>query len=57
MTFQDAIKVGSFYEDGRLPIHKGNVEAGLQQAEVVLEGEVKVGGQEHFYLETQVRLK
>ena len=32
---------------------KGDVESGFAAADHVLEGEVRMGGQEHFYLETQ----
>ena len=34
-------------------IVRGDVDAALAQAPVVLEGELVIGGQEHFYLETQ----
>jgi len=33
---------------------KGDVEKGFAAADNVYEGEMRVGGQEHFYLETQV---
>ena len=33
-------------------IQRGDVEKILQEAENVVEGEMRVGGQEHFYLET-----
>ncbi len=31
----------------------GDVEAGFAQSEKALEGEVEIGGQLHFYMETQ----
>lgn len=34
-------------------IELGDVDAAWEQCEVVVEGEVRVGGQEHFYLEPQ----
>uniref|UniRef100_A0A667YCC7 Xanthine dehydrogenase n=1 Tax=Myripristis murdjan TaxID=586833 RepID=A0A667YCC7_9TELE len=34
----------------------GNLEAGFKQADHVLEGEMHIGGQEHFYLETHTTL-
>ena len=34
----------------------GDVEKALSEAEHVLEGECRVGGQDHFYLETQACL-
>ena len=33
---------------------KGDVEKGFAAADNVYDGEMRVGGQEHFYLETQV---
>jgi xanthine dehydrogenase large subunit len=37
-------------------IARGNVEAALARAELRLEGELAINGQEHFYLETQAAL-
>ena len=34
-------------------VDSGNVDATWDQCAVVVEGEVRVGGQEHFYLEPQ----
>ncbi|XP_075719550.1 xanthine dehydrogenase/oxidase [Rhinoderma darwinii] len=51
ITIQDAIDKQSFY----LPIKtiaNGNIEKGFQEADHTLEGEIYIGGQEHFYLET-----
>ncbi|CAI5737461.1 unnamed protein product [Hyaloperonospora brassicae] len=53
MTIQDAIREKSFI----LPVHtidSGNVEKGLAESDIVLEGEVHMGGQEQFYFETNV---
>ena len=52
---QEAIAANQFY-DQVLTISDGDVEAALGEAEHVLEGEVHVGGQDHFYLETQTCL-
>ena len=52
-TIQDAIKNNSFYEGHTREIVKGDVDAGLRNAQHVLEGTFEMGGQEHFYLETQ----
>lgn len=55
VTIEDAIEAESFYS----PINKfevGNVEEALANSPVVIEGEFKMGGQEHFYLETQASL-
>ena len=32
---------------------KGNIETGFAESEVVIEGELRMGGQDHFYMETQ----
>ncbi|PVD26234.1 hypothetical protein C0Q70_13904 [Pomacea canaliculata] len=53
ITIQDAIQKNSFF-----PFHpticRGDVEVALSAAAHTLEGEMRVGAQEHFYLETQV---
>ncbi|KAL3674239.1 hypothetical protein V7S43_000197 [Phytophthora oleae] len=54
-TIKEAIREKSFI----LPVHtidSGNVEKGLTDSDVVLEGEVHMGGQEQFYFETNVSL-
>ncbi|XP_038551164.1 xanthine dehydrogenase/oxidase-like, partial [Micropterus salmoides] len=55
VTIQEAIAAQSFYQPIRT-IQNGNLEAGFQQAHHILEGEMHMGGQEHFYLETNVTL-
>ena len=51
---QDAIKEREFFwEEGT---ESGDVNEVLSQAPHVLEGQVRVGGQEHFYLEPQSSL-
>ncbi|XP_056226642.1 xanthine dehydrogenase/oxidase [Seriola aureovittata] len=55
VTIQDAIAAQSFYQPIRT-IQNGNLEAGFKQADHILEGEIHIGGQEHFYLETNVTL-
>lgn len=51
-TIGDAIAAGSFHG---LPqrMGRGDVDAALQAAPHVAEGEIEIGGQDHFYLETQ----
>lgn len=49
---KDAIDADSFYEDVP-PLKHGNVEYEFSRSENILEGEIYVGGQDHFYLETQ----
>ncbi|XP_063775025.1 xanthine dehydrogenase/oxidase isoform X2 [Pseudophryne corroboree] len=51
VTIQEAIEKESFYPP-RKRIENGNIEQGFQEADHVLEGEMYIGGQEHFYLET-----
>ncbi|RMX48187.1 hypothetical protein pdam_00015397 [Pocillopora damicornis] len=55
LTIEEAIAAGSFY-DFQLSIEKGDLETGFAESEHLLEGEMRFGGQEHFYLETQVTI-
>ncbi|MFW5920350.1 MAG: xanthine dehydrogenase molybdopterin binding subunit, partial [Polyangiales bacterium] len=48
----EAVDEGSFHTDP-LRIRRGDPEGTLSGAAHVIEGELRVGGQEHFYLETQ----
>uniref|UniRef100_W5MWS9 aldehyde oxidase n=1 Tax=Lepisosteus oculatus TaxID=7918 RepID=W5MWS9_LEPOC len=54
-TIQEAIEKQSFFKPQRR-IEKGNVEEAFEKADQVLEGEIQIGGQEHFYMETQSML-
>ncbi|XP_060042807.1 xanthine dehydrogenase/oxidase isoform X2 [Erinaceus europaeus] len=51
ISIEDAIKNNSFYGD-EIKIEKGNIEKGFSEADNVVSGELYIGGQEHFYLET-----
>ncbi|CAG0901568.1 unnamed protein product, partial [Darwinula stevensoni] len=51
ITIEEAIKEQEFFWEDWTEI--GNVDEALSQAPHVLEGQVRVGGQEHFYLEPQ----
>nr|WGH49440.1 xanthine dehydrogenase [Tupaia chinensis] len=51
ITIEDAIKNNSFY-GSELKIEKGNLKKGFSEADNVVSGELYIGGQEHFYLET-----
>lgn len=53
VTIQDAIQHNSFYQDWIRSIKNGDVEQGFSESDHILEGEMHLGGQEHFYLETQ----
>jgi len=51
ITIDDAIKSESFFE-GRHEIVKGDVKQLELESDLIVEGDIKLGGQEHFYLET-----
>ncbi|XP_046388160.1 xanthine dehydrogenase-like [Ischnura elegans] len=52
LTIEEAIAHKSFHEGTNRMLTKGDVDAGMKMSTHVLEGEVHLGGQEHFYLET-----
>ncbi|XP_078536307.1 aldehyde oxidase-like isoform X2 [Lissotriton helveticus] len=52
LTIEEAIKHKSFYKPDR-QLEDGNVEEAFGKADQILEGEIHIGGQEHFYMETQ----
>ena len=57
ITMEEAIASNSFYDSSRHTIISGDVESFLTSADsIVVEGSMKVGGQEHFYLETHSSL-
>jgi len=56
LTIDDALAAGSHFEGGPLTWTRGDVEAALAEAAHVIEGEIEIGGQEHFYLEGQAAL-
>ena len=53
MSIEAAIEAGSFHPQHDRTIEVGNVDAAFEGEDVavVVEGEARVGGQEHFYLE------
>lgn len=51
ITIQDAIRNNSFYGP-EIKIEKGDLKKGFSEADNVVSGELYIGGQEHFYLET-----
>ncbi len=53
LTIDAAIAENAFHGDP-MTMQQGDVDAGLAGSEVVLEGDVRMGGQDHFYLETHV---
>jgi len=54
-TIEEAIEKGSFFDHYRY-IRRGDVEKAFQESDYVFSGTARMGGQEHFYLETQASL-
>lgn len=53
ISIEDAIKHNSFYKQYPKTIRRGNVKSVFEDANyIVIEGECRMGGQEHFYFET-----
>lgn len=52
MTIEEAVNKSSYFDHSRF-IKKGDVEEGFSNADHVFSGVARMGGQEHFYLETQ----
>ncbi|XP_072356297.1 xanthine dehydrogenase/oxidase isoform X2 [Scyliorhinus torazame] len=52
ITIQEAIANESFHLPPK-KVQNGNIDLGFAQADDIIEGEIYIGGQEHFYLETQ----
>lgn len=53
LTIEQAIEANSFYDHHKPFIKSGDVEAAFATADHVFTGVSRMGGQEHFYLETQ----
>lgn len=49
-TIDDAIEKASLFENSNSTV-RGNLEQGMTQSEMTLEGVIETGAQEHFYLE------
>ncbi|GLD63306.1 aldehyde oxidase [Lates japonicus] len=54
-TIEEAVEKSSFFAPLRM-IEKGNVTEAFKSVDQVYEGEMRMGGQEHFYMETQSML-
>ena len=52
LSIDQALEAESMY-DWHQVLKEGDVEAGLSDADHIVEGVVRLGGQEHYYLETQ----
>ena len=55
LGLQQAVAANSFHVPSP-EVRRGNVTEALETADHVLEGGIHIGGQEHFYLETQACL-
>nr|BAD89382.1 aldehyde oxidase [Macaca fascicularis] len=55
LTIKEAIQHNSFFEPER-KLEYGNVDEAFKVVDQILEGEIHMGGQEHFYMETQSML-
>ncbi|CAG8744209.1 11711_t:CDS:2, partial [Cetraspora pellucida] len=55
LTIEEAIEQNSFFPMP-LQLERGDIEKGFQEADYVFAGETRAGGQEHFYMETNVSL-
>ncbi len=55
ITVHDAIAAGS-YQGHQRTVSRGDAAAALERAAYRFSGELEIGGQEHFYLETQAAL-
>lgn len=53
---ETALANGSKVVTAPLKLARGDLEAGFARAERVVKGRMKLGGQEHFYLESQIAL-
>jgi xanthine dehydrogenase/oxidase len=53
LSIEDAIEAGSYFDHIRPEIRKGDPEAAFATADHIFTGTCRMGGQEHFYLETQ----
>ncbi|CAL8080403.1 unnamed protein product [Orchesella dallaii] len=51
LTIDDAVAKESFHTIRK--VRAGNIDEAFKNADEILEGEIKMGGQEHFYMELQ----
>ncbi|CAM0874142.1 unnamed protein product [Alopecurus aequalis] len=58
LSIEEAVKAGSFHPNTTRCLSKGDVEQcfASNTCDKVIEGEIRVGGQEHFYMEPQCTL-
>jgi xanthine dehydrogenase large subunit len=56
LSVEDALAADSRFEDGPRVYSKGDAAAAIESAPRVVEGSFDLGGQEHFYLESQAAM-
>ncbi len=56
LTIEDALAANARFEDGPRIWARGDTAATIARAPRVIEGRLEMGGQEHFYLESQAAL-
>ncbi|WP_114965926.1 xanthine dehydrogenase molybdopterin binding subunit [Alkalilacustris brevis] len=56
LSIDDALAADSYFEGGPRIWARGDAEAAIAAAPRLIEGEIEIGGQEHFYLEGQAAL-
>lgn len=56
VSIEDAIRHKSYHIGSPKLLVNGDVDKAFAEADVIVEGECRMGGQEHFYLETQATL-
>lgn len=56
VSIEDAIAKESYFPGFPKVIKKGDVDRAFEEADVIVEGECRMGGQEHFYLETHAAI-
>ncbi|WP_372575011.1 xanthine dehydrogenase molybdopterin binding subunit [Ruegeria jejuensis] len=56
LTIEQALEADSRFEEGPRIYRKGDAEAAIASAQHVVEGTFELGGQEHFYLESQAAM-
>ncbi|ALC47458.1 ry [Drosophila busckii] len=56
VTIEEAIEHKSYFPNYPIYINKGDVTQAMAEAELSYEGSCRMGGQEHFYLETHAAL-
>ena len=56
LTYEDALAAQTHFDDGPRIWTKGDVKDALHMAQHRINGQIEIGGQEHFYLEGQAAL-